>query len=294
MAMVLLLILGTNSVVSISLFDISNEENAQKTIISFTPSAKLPIEDSLEYEIKTIVYTADKLGITQEISGYKVNFYFKEYENASHYIHFHNIEFADACDSVENLQWHHIDGLNEFSIYVKDYQDLILNKSSSLDQLSHDSLESYNIYVTLMDVLMYTFFNDVCFTKLALKNDTSYIIPRYQVSLPDWYPIITGINMDVGNTVLSYISASAGEADNHIFYYKTDDTFLNQDISYEGFSMPSKGTSRYMGFLYVDNNETIVYGSLSEYCIINVKLFNFINLYSFDRREQEIKIINKE
>ena len=293
-AIILLLILGTNSAVSISLFNISNEANSHDSYLHCKSTTMSSIDNTLTYEIKTIVYTGDKLGITQEVSGYRVNFYFKECGNGSHYIHFYNIQFADTTDSIETLQWHHIDGLNEFIIYVKDYQDLILNKSNALNLLSHDSLESYNIYVTLMDVLMYENFKDTSLDELAIKNITSYIIPRYQIKLPDWYPIITDIRFDVGDTQLSYIISPNNKNDNHIFYYKTDDTFLNQFINYEGFSMPSMGTSRYMGFIYVDENNSISYATLSEYCIVDVKLFNFINLYSFERREQIIKIINEE
>jgi len=247
-------------------------------------------ENIKEYKITSIVYNGDKLGRTTKVLGYRIFLYYEKCENGSNMYNFYKIEFANPASSIEELEWYTIPELSTFKIFVADYEDL-WNVNEFLNQVPHTTLESYNIYITLMDLIMYDMFKEIILDELVAKNKISYVLDSYDITLPDWSPLITNLEFQIADTYFSYISGFEQKNSEKIFFYKMDESFIKQSMVFEGFKMPNEGTERYMGFIKLNSDNDLVYGTISSYWVGKVTLFKFINLYSFTRREQVIELI---
>ena len=158
----------------------------------------------------------------------------------------------------------------------------------NLSSFEHASLDSFKIYVTLMDMIMYEQFRGVALDELLNAGKTTYDKAAYTVELPDWKPIIRGLKINAGATVFQHVNSGT---DGNLFYYKTDDTIIRQIIFYGGFIMPSIGTSRYMGFYRLDADNELTHATLSEYYIGLVIAAYFLPVLSTERREQVLELI---
>lgn len=249
--------------------------------------------DIKHYEICTIAYNKDKLGLTLDVSGYRIYFYHKEFENGTDYIDFYDIQFADKAATLDELIWYHIPELDRLEIYVPKNFDLY-NVSDKLNEFPHDSLESYFVYTTLIDVLAFDSHKNVFKKELFNTDKTNFITEKMQSTMPDWLPIINDINALVGETYYTYIAGMKDENADQIFFYKNDDTLLNQTMHLDEFPFPMvvEGTTRFFGHITVNNENTITNGTLTEYFLSKITLFKIIPVYSFIRREQTMKLLN--
>lgn len=249
-------------------------------------------ENMHQYRISTIAYTKDKLGLTLDVSGYKICFYHQEFANGTDYIDFYDIQFADAAPSEEDLDWYTIPGLDQLRIYVPPYFDLF-NVTEALDAFPHDSMEAYYVYTTLIDVLAFDSHKNVFRDNLFGTNTTRYTTPTMQSRMPDWAPLITDIHALVAETHYTYIAGIHDAAADQVFFYKNDDTLINQTMHLDDFPLPMvvEGTTRFFGHITVNPDNTITRGTLTEYFLGKVMLFKIIPVYSFIRREQTMELL---
>ncbi len=234
-----------------------------------------------------------KKGKTIDVSGYKISFYHQEFENGTDYINFYDIQFADAVATEEDLEWYHIPELDKLEIYVPKNFNLY-NVTEELNEFPHDSLESYFVYTTLIDVLAFDSHKNVFKKELFGTCNTSYVTPKIYSMMPDWAPIITDINAFVAETYYTYIAGMNDENADQIFFYKNDDTLINQTMHLGRFyliRMVVEGTTRFFGHITINNDNIITRGTLTEYFLSKIKLFRIIPIYSFIRREQTLELI---
>jgi hypothetical protein len=248
--------------------------------------------DLHQYLITTLAWTKDKLGLTIDVSGYRIYFYHQEFENGTDYIDFYDIQFADKVAKEEELEWYHIPGLDRLEIYVPKNFDLY-NVTDEFNEFPHDSLESYFVYTTLIDVLAFDSHKNVFRKELFGTNKTSYNTLKMQSTMPDWLPIINDINALVAETYYTYIAGMNDENADQVFFYKNDDTLLNQTMHLDEFPFPMvvEGTTRFFGHITINSENTITRGTLTEYFLSKITLFKVIPIYSFIRREQIMEII---
>lgn len=263
------------------------ENNLNKNIMSNNN------ENLHNYLIKTLVWTKDKLGQTIDVSGYRIYFYHQEFENGTDYIHFYDIQFADKVATEEELNWYHIPELDKLEIYVPKNFD-IYNVTEEFHEFPHDSFESYYVYTSLMDVLAFDSHKNVFLREMYGANKTEYISPSVYCAMPDWAPLMTNINAFVAEFHYSYLAGIQDKNADQIFFYKNDDTLINQTLHLDGFLFPMdvEGTTRFFGHVTVNNENTITRGTLTEYFIGKATIFfNIISVYSFMRREQSMELI---
>lgn len=254
---------------------------------------QIPLSETMHhYRICTIAYSKDKLGLTLDVSGYRIYFYHQEFANGTDYIDFYDIQFADAAATEEDLDWYRIPGLDRLEIYVPPHFDLF-NVTEALDAFPHDSMEAYYVYTTLIDVLAFDSHKNVFRYNLFGANTTCYVTPIMESRMPDWAPLITDINALVAETYYTYIAGMNDVAKDQIFFYKNDDTLINQTMHLDEFPFPMvvEGTTRFFGHITVNNENTITHGTLTEYFLGKVTLFKIIPVYSFIRREQTMELL---
>lgn len=250
-------------------------------------------KDLNTYLITTLAWNKNKLGITIDVSGYRVYFNHKEFKNGTDYIDFYDIQFADKASTEEELEWYHISDLDRLEIYVPINFDLY-NVTEKLNELPHDTLESYYVYTTLIDVLAFDSHKNVFHNELFGTNKTSYNTTKMKSTMPDWLPIIYDINAFVSETYYTYIAGMDNQNADQIFFYKNDDTLINQTMQLKQFPFPMvvEGNTRFFGHIKVNNENVITQGTLTEYYLSKIKLFKILPIYSFIRREQIMELIN--
>jgi len=244
-------------------------------------------QSSRNVKITTVTYSGNAIGKTTSVGGYRA-FYSqqRQQDGASRYT-MYGFETAGPAGSKDQLDWQALPGFSEFTVVVSGYGDLPA-AMDNLTGLPHASLESFDLYVTLMDMIMYEQFRSVAVDELLTAGKDSYEKEPYTVTLPDWKPIIRHLKITAGTTVFRHVNAGA---DDNLFYYKTDDTIIRQLIFYGGFIMPSIGTSRYMGFYKLDAGNEVTSATLSEYYIGLVIAAYFLPVLSTERREQVLELI---
>jgi len=250
------------------------------------PELSQPEDGSeLDYSITTYQYRGNEIGEIQDISGYKVLFKLKKLADGSTYYHFYRIEKADASKALSSLVWKEYDGIKEFKVIIDDSDDISSSKKY-LNQIPHDGIETYNIYVSLMDAVMYRKYAKVALQHLVTKDDV-YEIPPWNTQAADWLPVVRDIQFEETPTYL--LSVGANDRKEAVYFYKNDNTKIYQTISVGVLTMPSKGTTRFMGFVRIDQAGEIAYATLSEYFTMEIRPMFFMKMNMLVRREQVLE-----
>jgi len=244
-------------------------------------------QSSRNFKITTVTYSGNAIGMPKSVGGYRASYYQQRQENGANSYTMYDFETASTAGSKEALVWRDLPGFSPFTVTVSGYDDLPA-AMDNMTGLPHATLESFDLYVTLMDMIMYEQFRGVAVDELLDAGKDSYEKEPYTVTLPDWKPIIRRLKITAGPTVFLHVSAGA---DDNLFYYKTDDTIIRQLIFYGGFIMPSIGTSRYMGFYRLDAENEVTSATLTEYYIGFVFAAYFLPVLSTERREQILELI---
>jgi hypothetical protein len=250
------------------------------------PGASLG-QDSRSYRITTVTYSGNAIGVTASVAGYRAQYHQRRQAGGAIACTFDSFETAGAAASQDQLAWQALPGFAPFTVTVSGYGDLAA-AMDNMTGLPHATLESFDLYVTLMDVIMYEQFRGAALNELIAAGRASWEQEAYDVTLPDWKPIIRRLKITAGPTAFLHVSAAA---DGNLFYYKTDDTIIRQLIVYGGFIMPSYGTSRYMGFYRLDGGGELTHATLSEYYAGLVIAAYFLPVLSTERREQALELI---
>jgi hypothetical protein len=244
--------------------------------------------DVRHYSITSVTYSGNAIGKTKSIDGYRAFYSQERTEDGKNRYQVYDFEVAGPALDEQDLSWRDFPGFAGYEVELGGYADL----TEAMDDLAgvpHRSLESFDIYVTLMDMIMYEEFRSTMVNELLETGASTYTQEPYEIRLPDWDPVINNIVINVGETVFQYLAA--GEEEN-LFYYKTDGTFIKQLIFYSGFLMPSRGTSRYMGFVKLDAVNEVTYATLSEYYTGWVLAAYVLPVPAVERREQVLKLID--
>lgn len=260
------------------------EDGSENGVI--TPFTCLAGEIS-HYQITTITYSGNAIGKTQSVSGYRASYYQERLQSGANHYEVYDFETAGPAVSEDDLTWLDFPGFSGFDVTISGYDDL----PDVIDELSgvpHESIDSFNIYVTLMDIIMYEQFRVVAVEELLNAERSTYTKEPYGVTLPDWEPVLTNIRISAGPTVFQHVNS---DIDSNLFYYKTDDTHISQMIFEAGFFMPSRGTSRYMGFYRLDAENEVTYATLSEYYTGLVIAAYFLPVMANERREQVVELL---
>jgi hypothetical protein len=230
-------------------------------------------EDGSEphYLITTIQYRGNEIGETQDVSGYRVEFTQKDLPGGSTFYHLIRMEKADTAKTPSELRWDSLKQLKELKVIVDAENDLN-SAEKYLQVIPHDSMDTYNVYVSLMDIASYKSY--VKLGKKELGNGaTVFRKPgREFYRSSDWAPVVKAITFEEQPTDITLVGTDA--TGHTVYYYKSDDTRIHQTISTQGLTMPSKGTTRFMGFINVDVAGGISDATLSEYftmvaCTVN-------------------------
>lgn len=246
-----------------------------------------PAQGVRNYQISTVTYSGNAIGTTKSVSGYRAFYHQERQQDGANRYTMYDFEIAGSVSSKDQLSWQDFPNFPGFNVAVSVHDDLpgVMDNLSSFE---HESLDSFKIYATLMDMIMYEMFRYVAVEELLKAGKTTYDQAAYTEELPDWKPIIRGLKINAGPTVFQHVNAGT---DGNLFYYKTDDTFIRQIIFYGGFIMPSIGTSRYMGFYRLDAGNELTHANLSEYYIGLVIAAYFLPVLSTERREQVLELI---
>jgi len=244
--------------------------------------------ETRHYSITTLTYSCNAMGKTTSISGYRAFYYQERTLDGKNLYRVYDFETAGTALDKENLTWRDFPGFAGYEVELGGYDDLP-EAMGDLAGVPHGSLDSFDVYVTLMDMIMYEEFRSTMIEELLETGAAAYTRDPYDISLPDWAPILNNINISVGETVFQHL---ASQEEENLFYYKTDGTFIKQLIFYSGFLMPSRGTSRYMGFIHLDPDTEVTYATLSEYYTGWVLAAYFLPVPAVERREQVLKLID--
>jgi hypothetical protein len=123
-----------------------------------TPTSSFPelsVEEDgseLNYVISTYQYRGNEIGEIQGATAYRVYFKVKKLEGGSTFYHFYRMEKADEEASVSELTWKGYDRIQEYKTIIDNSEDINAGKRY-LDQIPHDGIDTYNIYVSLMDIV---------------------------------------------------------------------------------------------------------------------------------------------
>ena len=246
-----------------------------------------PAQGVRNFQISTVTYSGNAIGKTTSVSGYRAFYHQQRQQDGANRYTMYDFEIAGSVSSKDQLSWQDFPNFPGFNVAVSGYDDLP-GAMDNLSSFEHASLDSFKIYVTLMDMIMYEQFRGVALDELLNAGKTTYDKAAYTVELPDWKPIIRGLKINAGATVFQHVNSGT---DGNLFYYKTDDTIIRQIIFYGGFIMPSIGTSRYMGFYRLDADNELTHATLSEYYIGLVIAAYFLPVLSTERREQVLELI---
>jgi hypothetical protein len=203
---------------------------------------------------------------------------------------FHSIEMAASKEGADPaaLEWVEFGKVDRFPVVVGSDFDLAGSREY-LDMIPHDDMDSYNIYVTLMDVLMYERYCAIA-RHMDDQGVERAVEPPRNEKLPDWKPLITGIDFpDSRDTVIERAGRnSRGET---VFVYKQDGTVVRQTIHLNGMNVGTDGTTRFMGMFALDSSGALVRGSMFEYFAMKVNVLLIININKLVKREQVIERI---
>lgn len=239
------------------------------------------------YQITTITYSGNAIGVTQSVSGYRAFYYQERLQSGVNHYEVYDFETAGPAVSEDDLTWLDFPGFSGFDVTISGYDDL-LDVMGELSGVPHKSIDSFDIYVTLMDIIMYEQWRVVAVEELLNAERSTYTKEPYDIALPDWEPVLTHINFSVGLTVFQHVNS---DIDSNLFYYKTDDSFISQLIFAAGFFMPCFGTSRYMGFYRLDAENEVTHATLSEYFTGMVIAAYFLPVMVNERREQVVELL---
>jgi hypothetical protein len=246
------------------------------------------VEDGSEphYLITTIQYRGNEIGEIQDVSGYRVEFAQKVLPDGSTFYHLIRMEKADTARTFVDLKWSSLTQLKELKAIVGADDDLN-SAEKYFQQIPHDSMDTYNVYVSLMDIVSYKNYVRIG-TKELRRGMTLYHKPgREFYRSTDWAPIVKDITFEENPTDIALVG-SDGEGLT-VYYYKSDNTKIHQTISTQGLTMPSKGTTRFMGFIKVDSDANIRYATLSEYFSMEIWPMFFMKMNMLVRREQVLQ-----
>jgi hypothetical protein len=265
----------------------ATEQKSIEPISNFPELNMMKDGEGEKYLISTYQYSGNEIGEIQEISGYRVFFKIKKLDDDSVFYHFYRIEKADSVKDILSIVWKELEGIKEFRTII-DRSNEINSGKKYLGQIPHNNMDSYNIYVSLMDILMYQKYKNIALNQLLNDKDVYEFIPLKN-DVEDWAPIISNIRIEDSPTYLYFIGKN--EKDENVFFYKNDNTKVNQTISVNVFKMPSKGTTRFLGFIKTDKSGNIVNATLSEYFNMEIWPMFFMKMNMFVRREQNLEKI---
>jgi hypothetical protein len=177
--------------------------------------------------------------------------------------------------------------MEEYKTIIDDSGDINTGQRY-LDQIPHDGIDTYNIYVSLMDIVMYHRYARIALRNMPSPGDT-YELSATNSRAADWLPVVRDIRFEETPTYLSFVGT--GDKDERVYYYKNDNTKIYQTMSLGALTIPSKGTTRFMGFVRVDQAGDIVSASLSEYFSMEIWPLFFLKMNMLVRREQTLERI---
>jgi hypothetical protein len=177
--------------------------------------------------------------------------------------------------------------MEEYKTIIDDSGDINTGQRY-LDQIPHDGIDTYNIYVSLMDIVMYHRYARIALRNMPSPGDT-YELSATNRRAADWLPVVRDIRFEETPTYLSFVGT--GDKDERVYYYKNDNTKIYQTMSLGALTIPSKGTTRFMGFVRVDQAGDIVSASLSEYFSMEIWPLFFLKMNMLVRREQTLERI---
>lgn len=236
----------------------------------------------LNYLISTYQYRGNEIGELQGVTAYRVFFKVKKLQGGSTFYHFYRIQKAEEAASVSALTWKAYDKIQEYKTVIDNSDDVNAGKRY-LDQIPHDGIDTYNIYVSLMDIVMYYRYVRLASTHLGGDHDV-YELVGGKSQVADWRPVLRDIRFEETPTFL-YLVGTNGK-DETVYYYKNDNTRIYQTMSLGILTIPSKGTTRFVGFVRVDRAGDIVSATLSEYFTMEIWPLFFWKMNMFVRREQ--------
>jgi hypothetical protein len=246
------------------------------------------LEDGAEprYLIATIQYRGNDIGEIQDVTGYRVEFVEKALSDGSTFYHLVRMEKADTAKTSAELKWSLLSQLKDLKVIVGADDDLN-SAEQYLQQIPHDSMDTYNVYVSLMDIVSYKNYVRIA-TKELGKTAVVYHKPgRKLYRSRDWTPTVKEITFEENPTDITLVGVD-GEG-HTVYYYKSDNTKIHQTISTQGLTMPSQGTTRFMGFIKLDTDGTISGGTLSEYFSMEIWPMFFMKMNMLVRREQVLQ-----
>jgi hypothetical protein len=245
-------------------------------------------EDGSEphFLITTLQYRGNEIGETQDISGYRTEFIEKQLPSGSTYYHLIRMEQAEVAKAQTDLKWKAVKQLTDLKVIV-DANDDLNSAELYLQQIPHDSMDTYNIYVSLMDIVSYKNYIRIA-TKELGNGVTAYRKPgREFYRSSDWTPVVKDITFQENPTDISFVGTD--DEGRNVYYYKSDNTAIHQTITAQGLTMPSKGTTRFMGFIKVDAAGSLSYATLSEYFSMEIWPMFFMKMNMLVRREQVLE-----
>lgn len=246
-----------------------------------------------DYLISTLVYSGDEIGVVDSISGYRVYYKMKPLEGGETFYYFYQIEKADNVTEIEDLNWVEYPNIKEFKI-ILDESNNMLATEQYLAQIPHDSIDTYNVYVSLMDIVMYDNYRRTIIRELLDKGQQNYQEPEPEevIVFPDWEPIIYGISFISAGTHFEHIGSNAeGE---EVIYYKQDGTYIKQTIRNGIIIMPIEGTTRFMGLIRLDEGGLLTHATMSEYYLMKAVILPlFMKLNMLVRREQVLELLEE-
>ena len=199
----------------------------------------------------------------------------------------YDFETAGTAGSKEALVWQDLPGFSPFTVTVSGYDDLPA-AMDNMTGLPHATLESFDLYVTLMDMIMYEQFRGVAVDELLEAGKDSYEKEPYTVTLPDWKPIIRRLKITAGPTVFLHVSSGT---DGSIFFITKQMTPSYGSSSFTaGLSCPLSEHPGTWAFTADSSNE-VTSATLTEYYIGFVFAAYFLPVLSTERREQVLELI---